>query len=93
MPFACDPFVATVVVDELDEVEETEDDELLRAKGGLRCVNMSMPPRTSSGFIELFPLNVPHAGREICEKVGGLATAVMRKAQRMAWMMNKEVGG
>lgn len=92
VPFACEPLVATVVVDELDEVEETDDDELVRDKA-LRGANMSTPPRTSSGFIRLFPLNVPHAGREICEKFGGFATAVMRKAQRMAWVMNGEVEG
>ena len=64
VPFDWELLVATVVVDELDEVEETEDDELVRDKV-FRGTNMPMPPRTSSGFIELFPLNEPHAGREI----------------------------
>lgn len=78
------------MVDELDEVEETEDDELERGKV-LRGANMPMPPRTSSGFIGLFPLSVPHAGREICEKFGGLATAVMGKDQRPAQAMGRQV--
>lgn len=47
-------------------------------------------PRASSGFIGLFPLMVPHADREICGKVGGLATAVMRKAQQRAKSMEQE---
>lgn len=45
-----EPFVATVVVEELDEVEETEEDELDRVKV-LRGMNMPMPPRASSEFI------------------------------------------
>lgn len=74
MPLDWDPFVATEVPDELVEMEE---DEFVRERV-LRGTNM---PLTSSGFIGLLPLMVPHAGREICGKVGGLATAVMRKAQ------------
>jgi hypothetical protein len=77
VPLDCEPFVATVVLEDTDELEEMEDDELLRGRV-FRGTNM---PRTSSGFIGLFPLIVPHAGREICGNVGGLATAVMRKAQ------------
>lgn len=82
MPFDCEPFEATVV---LDEFEEMEDDELVRGRV-LRGINM---PRASSAFIGLFPLIVPHADREICGKVGGLATAVMRKVQRRS----KSMGG
>lgn len=41
---------ATVVADEFDDVEETDDDELVRDKV-LRGTNIPMPPRASSGFI------------------------------------------
>jgi hypothetical protein len=68
--------VATDVAEEAaEEVDDTEEDELLRVKL-LRGTNM---PRTSSAFIGLSPLTVPHSGREICGKVGGFATAVIRK--------------
>ena len=67
-----EPLVATVV---LDEVEEIEDEEFVR-ESCLRGANM---PLTSSGFMGVLPLTDPHAGREIWGKVGGLATAVMRK--------------
>lgn len=50
VPLVWEPFVATVVVEELDEVEETEEDELDRVKV-LRGMNMPMPPRASSEFI------------------------------------------
>lgn len=55
--FPWEPFVATEV---LDESEDIEDDELLRARF-LRGTNMT---RTSSGFIGLFPLIVPHDERD-----------------------------
>ena len=57
-----------------------EEDELLRDKG-LRGANI---PLTSSGFIGAPPLIVPHAGLEICGKLGGLATAVMREGSGKA---------
>ena len=74
VPLGWEPFVAMVV---LDEAEETEDDEFER-ESCLRGANM---PLASSGFMGLLPLMLPHAGREIWGKVGGLATAVMGKAQ------------
>jgi hypothetical protein len=50
------------VLEELEEaLEATDEAELLR-ESVLRGANM---PRTSSGFIELSPLMVPHAGLEI----------------------------
>lgn len=65
--------VRAVDVDEFEEVELTEDDELVRDKV-FRGINM---PLTSSGFIGALPSIEPHAGRDICWKLGGLATAVM----------------
>lgn len=48
VPLAWDPFEATVVAEEFEEVEETDDDELDRVRP-LR--NMPIPPRPSSEFI------------------------------------------
>lgn len=81
VPLDWDPFESTVDTDELDEFELIEEDELLRDRG-LRGANI---PLTSSGFIGTLPLLVPHAGRDICGKFGGLATAVMREGSRKAW--------
>jgi hypothetical protein len=77
------PFVAgaemTVDVEDVDEVEATEDEELVRWMG-FRGANI---PRTSSGFIAFSPCPplIPHAGRFRLEKAGGFATAVMRKME------------
>lgn len=61
VPFDWEPLVATVVLDALEEaLDETDEDELLRERV-FRGTNM---PRPSSGFIGLFPLIVPHAGRD-----------------------------
>lgn len=57
VPFAWEPFVATEVFEESDDID---DDELLRARF-LRGANM---PRTSSGFMGVFPLIVPHDERD-----------------------------
>ncbi len=65
-----------VEVEALDELELIDEVELLRDKV-LRGANI---PFTSSGFIEVLPLILPHAGRDICEKLGGLATAVMSES-------------
>ena len=67
--------MATVVLEELEALEEMEEAELERERV-LRGANM---PLTSSAFIGLPPLPFPHAGRDICENVGGFATAVIRK--------------
>ena len=69
--------MATDVLDAVEPLEDIDEEELLR-ESVFRGTNM---PLTSSGFMELFPLRVPHAGREIWGKEGGLATAVMRKDQ------------
>lgn len=64
----------------MDEFDEMEEDELLRGMV-LRGIKT---PRTSSEFMELrdwAPLS-PHADRLMFAKLGGLATAVMRKDQR-----------
>lgn len=76
-PFSC-PLVLTVVeLDDVDEFEDMEDDELVRGTvfRGIKT------PLTSSEFIEFrdWPPLIPHAGRLMLEKLGGLATAVMRK--------------
>jgi hypothetical protein len=44
----------------LDEVEETEEEELVRERV-LRGANMPLP---SSGLVELCPSIEPHAGRD-----------------------------
>lgn len=49
VPLGWDEFVATVVLEDVEEVEEMDDEELLRCMGFL---GMKMP-RTSSLFIEL----------------------------------------
>jgi len=79
VPFGCEAFVATVVVDEFDDVEATDEDELLLCSV-FRGTNM---PLTSSGFIEfrLCPPLTFHPGRLSCWKLGGLATAVMRESR------------
>lgn len=66
-----------VEVEEAEEDEAIEDEELDREMV-LRGTNM---PRMSSGFIALSvcPPLMPHAGRFRFAKLGGFATAVMRK--------------
>lgn len=76
MPFVDEVGVTTVEFEDADDVDDTDEEEFERWIV-LRGRNM---PLTSSGFIE-FMVCVPlptHAGRLICGKVGGLATAVMR---------------
>src|SRR5690606_9910025 len=68
------PFERIVDPDDVDELEDTEEDELVRERVFRGTPNM---PLTSSGFIE-FPSIEPHAGRDIWGNVGGFATAVMR---------------
>lgn len=58
VPLDCKPFVAMVV---LEEVDEMEDDEFDR-ESCLRGANIAL---NSSGFGGLLLLIVPHAGREI----------------------------
>jgi hypothetical protein len=72
-PLSWELDVSAVDVDEAEDVDDNEDEELVRDKF-LRGTNM---PLTSSGFIGALPSMEPHAGRVICGKVGGLATAVM----------------
>lgn len=71
--------LTAVDVEELDALEETEEDELLR---GIDFRGIKTP-LTSSEFIVFRdwppPPLMPHAGRLMLEKLGGLATAVMRK--------------
>lgn len=76
-------FEVMVPVDEFDDVDDTDDDELVRWMV-LRLANMLML-RRSSAFIE-FGVWLPliHPGRLRFAKLGGLATAVMRKASRGA---------
>jgi hypothetical protein len=62
VPFESELFEATVLLDELEEVLEATDEAELLRESVFRGANM---PRTSSGFIELSPLMVPHAGLEI----------------------------
>lgn len=73
------PLVLLTAVDEeeTDEVDEMEEEELFR---GMVFRGISTP-LTSSEFIELrdWPPLSPHAGRLMFAKLGGLATAVMRK--------------
>lgn len=61
----------------LEPLEEMDEDEFDRGRD-FRGTNMPRPP-ASSEFIAPLPLIVPHAGRLICGKVGGLATAVMEE--------------
>lgn len=74
-------------MEELDALDETEEDELLR---GIDFRGIKTP-LTSSEFIEFRdwppPPLIPHAGRLMLEKLGGLATAVMRKgwSRRSVW--------
>lgn len=78
VPFGWELFVATVVVDEVDDADEIEEEELLRCIG-FRGMNM---PRTSSEFIAEGLCGAPlilHPERLSCWKEGGFATAVMRK--------------
>lgn len=71
--------LTAVDVEELDALDDTDEDELLRGMDfrGIKT------PLTSSEFIEFRdwppPPLIPHAGRLMFEKLGGLATAVMRK--------------
>jgi len=66
--------------DPVDDVDDIEEDELVRWMV-LRGANM---PRGSSGFMALSdcPPLIPHPGRLMLEKLGGLATAVMGTARR-----------
>lgn len=67
--------------DDCDDCEESDDDELARC-ALFRGMNMRA---TSSGFIELRPPCpglVPHAGRLIWGKLGGLATAVICEGEQ-----------
>jgi hypothetical protein len=64
--------VATVVVDELDEVDETEDEELDR----WRPFRLNMVLRSSVIGEIVWPPLPPHADL-LSGKVGGFATAVM----------------
>lgn len=78
MPFDWPLVLLTAVdEDETDDVEEMEEEELFR---GIVFRGISTP-LTSSEFIELrdWPPLSPHAGRLMLAKLGGLATAVMRK--------------
>jgi hypothetical protein len=84
----CDPFERIVDPDAADEFDDNEDEELFRDKV-FRGTNM---PRLSSGFIELFPSIEPHAARDICGNVGGLATAVMRMASGPDSMSGSDLG-
>lgn len=74
-------FEMMVPVDEFEDVDDTDDEELVRWIV-LRPANMLMPLR-SSAFIE-FGVGPPliHPGRLRFAKLGGLATAVMRRASR-----------
>lgn len=78
MPFAW-PLVLLTAVDEeeTEDVDEMDEEELLR---GIVFRGISTP-LTSSGFMELrdWPPLSPHADRLMFAKLGGLATAVMRK--------------
>lgn len=71
--------LTAVDVEELDALEDTDEEELLR---GIDFRGIKTP-LTSSEFIEFrdwpAPPLIPHAGRLMLEKLGGLATAVMRK--------------
>jgi hypothetical protein len=82
-------FEVTVPVDEFDDVDDTDDEELVRWMV-LRLANMLMP-RRSSAFIE-FGVWLPliHPGRLRFAKLGGLATAVMRKTSRRAKVGREE---
>jgi len=77
LPFV-EAFEVMVPVDEFDDVDETDDEELVRCMV-LRFANMLMP-RRSSAFIE-FGVWLPliHPGRLRFTKLGGLATAVMSR--------------
>lgn len=69
--------LTAVEVDETEDVDEMEEDELLRGMvlRGMRT------PLTSSEFMEFrdWPPLSPHPGRLMLAKLGGLATAVIRK--------------
>lgn len=81
MPFAWPLVLLTAVdEDETDDVEEMEEEELFR---GMVFRGISTP-LTSSEFMELrdWPPLSPHADRLMFAKLGGLATAVMRKELR-----------
>lgn len=68
--------LTAVEVDETEEIDEMEEEELFRG----RVLRGIKTPLTSS-FIELrdCPPLSPHADRLLLAKLGGLATAVMRK--------------
>ncbi len=78
-----EPLVDTSVeLEDVEEFDDMEDDELVR---WILFRGMNMP-LTSSGFMGLSdcPPLMPHAGRLMLGKLGGLATAVMRTSGRMA---------
>lgn len=58
VPFGCEPLVAMVVFDELEEMDDDDEDRV----SCLRGANMAL---TWSGFMGLLPLTAPHAGLEI----------------------------
>ena len=74
-------FEMTVPVEEVEDVDDTDDEELVRWMV-LPLANMLMPLR-SSAFIEfgVWPPLI-HPGRLRFAKLGGLATAVIRKSSR-----------
>lgn len=75
-PFDCPLLLTAVDVEEAEEFEDMDEDELVR---GIVFRGIKTP-LTSSEFIEFrdWPPLIPHAGRLMLEKLGGLATAVMR---------------
>jgi hypothetical protein len=82
VPFVDEAGVVAVEVDDVDAVDDTDEDELAR---GMVFRGMNMPLTSS------LPFKPPHAGgRFIWEKVGGLATAVMRKR---FWSISTMGGG
>lgn len=71
-------FEVTVDVDEFDDVDDTEDEELVRWRV-FRDMNMFIP--LTSSELDAFDICPPlvHPGRLKLAKLGRLATAVMRK--------------
>jgi len=83
MPFGCEAGLdVTVEVDEPDDVDDMDDEELVRWRV-FRCMNMLTPLASSDGgFIEFSDCPpLIHPGRLRFAKLGGFATAVMRKAR------------
>lgn len=90
-PFNCPLELTAVEFDDVEEFEDMEDDELVR---GI-VFRGTKTPLTSSEFIEFrdWPPLIPHAGRLILEKLGGLATAVMRKDSTEGSTGERNMGG